>query len=70
MDQLVEEGFVVLGGPIGNGENAMVIVEAADENEVKSRLAEDPWLVDGILEIGALEAWTIWLDGRWLAVAR
>ena len=64
MDALVEGGFVVLGGPIGDGERVMLIVEAADEREVEARFAPDPWLPAGILEIASIEPWTIWLDAR------
>jgi uncharacterized protein YciI len=62
MDGLVDDGFVVLGGPIGDGERVLLVVEAADEHEVAARLADDPWAPMGILRIGAIEPWTIWLD--------
>jgi uncharacterized protein YciI len=68
MDGLVEDGFVVLGGPIGDGERVLLVVEAADEEEVRARLAADPWLPTGILEIATIEPWTIWLDGRRLGL--
>jgi hypothetical protein len=64
MDGLTQTGFVVLGGPIGDGEQVMVVVEAADEAAVRARLADDPWGPMGILEIGEIRPWTIWLDGR------
>ena len=64
MDALVDDGFVVLGGPIGDGERVMVVVEAEDENEVRRRFAADPWLPAGVLEIASIEPWTIWLDAR------
>jgi uncharacterized protein YciI len=64
MDGLVEAGFVVLGGPIGDGEQVMVVAEAADQAEVRARLADDPWAPMGILTIGEIRPWTIWLDGR------
>jgi uncharacterized protein YciI len=64
MDELVEDGFVVLGGPIGDGEQVLVVVQADDEDEVRRRYAEDPWKPMGILEIGEIRPWTIWLDGR------
>jgi uncharacterized protein YciI len=68
MDALVEDGFVVLGGPIGDGERVLLVVEAADEEEVRARFAADPWLPTGILEIATIEPWTIWLDGRRLGL--
>jgi uncharacterized protein YciI len=64
MDELADEGFVVLGGPVGDGERVLLVVEAADEREIEARLADDPWAPTGILRIGAIEPWTIWLDGR------
>jgi hypothetical protein len=64
MDRLVDDGFVILGGPIGDGERALLVVEAADEPEIKARLSEDPWMSMGVLQIGVIQPWTIWLDGR------
>jgi uncharacterized protein YciI len=64
MDVLVDGGFVVLGGPIGSGERALLAVEAADEAEVAARLAPDPWVAAGVLVYARAEPWTIWLDGR------
>jgi len=64
MDRLVAEGFVLLGGPIGTGEHVLLAVEAADEQEITDRFRADPWLETGQLEIGQIQPWTIWLDGR------
>ena len=64
MDALVDDGFVILGGPIGDGENAMLAIEANDEREIEQRFAADPWTTNGVLRIGKIEQWTIWLDSR------
>jgi hypothetical protein len=64
MDGLVEDGFVILGGPVGDGQRTLHVVEAADGPEVKARLGEDPWASMGLLRIGAIEPWALWLDGR------
>jgi hypothetical protein len=64
MDALVEEGVVLLGGPLGEGERVLLVARAADEAELRARLARDPWLPAEILELATLEPWTIWLDGR------
>ena len=64
MDGLVEDGFVILGGPIGDGQRVLLVVEAEDEDEVLARFSTDPWLPMGILEIATIEPWTIWLDSR------
>ncbi|HEU5266354.1 MAG TPA: VOC family protein [Jatrophihabitans sp.] len=64
MDRLRDEGFVVLGGPIGDADQVLLAVEAGDHRDVEARLHGDPWLAMGILRIGVIEPWTIWLDGR------
>jgi hypothetical protein len=62
MDGLVDEGFVVLGGPIGEGEgeNVLLVVEAADEAVIQARLADDPW-PDEMLTTESIRPWTLWL---------
>jgi uncharacterized protein YciI len=65
MDQLVDDGFVVLGGPIGDGnQGALQLIEAADEREITTRLSEDPWASMGLLHVGSIQRWALWLDGR------
>jgi uncharacterized protein YciI len=64
MDGLVADGFLVLGGPVGNGEQTLHVIEAADENEVRARLARDPWASAGLLRVGTVESWALWLDSR------
>jgi hypothetical protein len=61
MDGLVDEGFVILGGPIGDGERVLLLLQAGDEREIESRLADDPWLPDGVLSVEKIEPWSIWL---------
>jgi uncharacterized protein len=64
MDALVDDGFIVLGGPVGDGEQTLHVVEATDESEVRARLAADPWAKARLLQIGSIEAWALWLDSR------
>jgi uncharacterized protein YciI len=64
MDGLVDDGFLILGGPIGDGGHTMHLIEAADEREIESRFAGDPWAPMGLLRIGRIEPWSLWLDGR------
>jgi hypothetical protein len=63
MDGLVEDGFVLLGGPLAD-ERVLLVLEAADESEIETRLAADPWTPLGVLRIERVDRWTIWLDGR------
>jgi uncharacterized protein YciI len=64
MDELVDDGFVVLGGPVGEGDghSALLVVEAEREADVRARLADDPWGED-MLTTESVEPWTIFLRG-------
>ena len=64
MDGLVDDGFIILGGPVGDGEQTLHAVEAVDENEIRARFAADPWAVAELLRIGTIEPWALWLDSR------
>jgi hypothetical protein len=64
MDGLVDDGFVILGGPVGDGEQTLHVVQAADEDDIKARFAGDPWASAGLLRISTIERWALWLDSR------
>jgi uncharacterized protein YciI len=64
MDGLVDDGFLLVGGPVGDQRQTLHVVEAADEAEVRRRFAADPWAGPGLLEIGSIEPWALWLDFR------
>ena len=61
MDGLVESGFVAMGGPLADGDHALLAVEAGSEGEVRERMAADPWAASGHLEISEVHEWSIWL---------
>jgi uncharacterized protein YciI len=63
MNALVAEDFVVLGGPLGDGEKTLLIVDAPDEATIRARLAADPWTSAGLLAIAGIERWEILLGG-------
>jgi hypothetical protein len=64
MDGLVDRGFVLLGGPVGDGQRVLLAIEAVNEQQVRARLDEDPWARMKLLTIGEIQPWTIWLDGK------
>jgi uncharacterized protein YciI len=64
MDGLVDDGFIILGGPVGDGAESLHVVDAADRGDIEERLAADPWATAGLLRIGVIEPWALWLDSR------
>lgn len=63
MDELVDTGFLLLGGPLEGDRDTLHIVRADSEDAIRDRLAEDPWAVNGMLTPARIERWTILLDG-------
>jgi uncharacterized protein YciI len=61
MDALADEGFVVLGGPLDNGEKVLLIINAESRQAIEARLADDPWTPMGLLPIAKVERWKILL---------
>ena len=64
IDQLVDEGFVLMGGPLIDEDGAMLIVNADDENEVREKLKNDPWIEHGVLKLESVKRWQIFIDVR------
>jgi hypothetical protein len=62
MDALAEEGFVVLGGPVGEGDGdaVLLVIDADSEDEIRARLAEDPW-PEELLTIEKIRPWSVLL---------
>jgi hypothetical protein len=63
MDGLVDDGFIVLGGPLADEERVAHVVEAESEHAVRATLARDPWS-ETHLVIDSIEPWTLRLDAR------
>ena len=64
MDGLVDDGFILLGGPLEGGRRVLLIVSAEDEAALRATLADDPWIQNGMLTISHVEGWTVLLDSR------
>ena len=63
MDGLVDDGFIILGGPLADEVRNAHVVEAESEEVVRARLARDPWSETHLL-VDTIDPWTIRLDGR------
>jgi uncharacterized protein YciI len=63
MDGLVDDGFIVLGGPLADEERVAHVIEAESEHAVRATLARDPWS-NTHLVIDSIEPWTLRLDSR------
>ena len=65
MDALADEGFIVRGGPLGEGNRRFLLMfDAPSEEAIRSRLDDDPWTPAEMLRIASIDPWEILLgDG-------
>jgi uncharacterized protein YciI len=64
MNALVDDGLIVLGGPVGGGPKTLLIVDAPDEDQIRRRLDADPWAPMGLLVVTNVEPWEILLGQK------
>ena len=62
MTRLAAQGFIVLGGPLGETGDFMFAVKAADEGAIRITLQQDPWSKSEIVEVKSIQPWTILLE--------
>ncbi len=62
MDALVDDGFIILGGPLDDGEKVLLILNAESRQAIDARLADDPWIPMGMRRIAKVEHWEILLN--------
>ena len=63
MDALVDDGFIILGGPLADERRVVHVIEAESEEAIRARLATDPWSGTHLV-VDSIDPWTIRLDGR------
>jgi hypothetical protein len=59
MNALHRDGFIVLGGPLDGTPDVLLIARASDEDEIRARLAEDCWALNGLLRIKQIVPWAL-----------
>jgi len=64
IDQLVADGFILMGGPLVDEGGSLLIFNAQDENEVREKIKNDPWLKHDILKQESIKRWQIFIDER------
>lgn len=63
MNGLVDDGFIVLGGPLSDELRVVHAVEAESEDAIRATFARDPWSGSHLV-IDTVDPWTIRLDAR------
>jgi uncharacterized protein YciI len=63
MDGLVEDGVIVLGGPLEDEIRTAHAMEAKSAEQIRAIFARDPWS-ESHLRVESVDEWQIRLDGR------
>src|SRR5438045_6514653 len=64
IDQLVADGFILMGGALVDEGGALLIFNADDENEVREILKNDTWYAQGIQRMESVKSWEIFSGAR------
>jgi len=59
MTNLEREGFILLAGPLEGVSDVLLIIRAGSAEEIKERLAADPWSSLELLSQGPILPWTL-----------
>jgi hypothetical protein len=59
MNDLVDEGFIILGGPLEDSPDVLLVMRATTGDEIVERLAVDPWTQQGLSVIKQIWPWQI-----------
>jgi uncharacterized protein YciI len=58
MDGLVDDGVIVLGGPLSDEERVAHAIQAESEDEIRATLARDPWSGSHLV-VDTIDPWTV-----------
>jgi uncharacterized protein len=62
VDDLVDRGTMVMGGPFGDFSGSMILLEGLGPGEARRLVDDDPFVRNGVFEVDDVRAWTIYVD--------
>jgi uncharacterized protein len=62
IDDLIERGIFVMGGPLADQSGSLSLLENVSESEARELIAQDPFVANGVFELEELRAWNIFVD--------
>jgi uncharacterized protein YciI len=62
LDGLAARGVILLGGPLDEGQEILLVVAASDAATAEALLAPDPWLAANLLKTVSVRRWTVLLE--------
>jgi uncharacterized protein len=62
IDDLIEKGTMVMGGPFSDNLGSMSLWEGVDAEEARRIIAEDPFIKNGVFMLEEVRDWTVFVD--------
>ena len=62
VDQLVEEGKFVMGGPFSDNSGSLMLYEGITADEVRALMATDPFVMNGVFIVEDVREWAVRVD--------
>lgn len=59
LNQLVNEGKLLMAGPFEDESGGLIIFEAVDEAEVQGMVANDPFSINGVFATTEIREWKL-----------
>jgi uncharacterized protein YciI len=62
IDDLIERGIFVMGGPLADQQGSQSLLENVTEDEARELVLQDPFVENGVFELEEVRAWNIFVD--------
>jgi uncharacterized protein YciI len=62
VDDLVDRGIMVMGGPLSDSSGSIVLLENVDADEARRLLESDPFVDNGVFVFESVDDWTVYVD--------
>ncbi|MDQ3821957.1 MAG: YciI family protein [Actinomycetota bacterium] len=62
VDDLVDRGTFVMGGPFSDHSGSMVLLEGVTGDEARALLEADPFMRNGVFVLESVQGWTVYVD--------
>lgn len=62
IDDLIERGIFVMGGPLADQKGSQSLLENVTEQEARELVLRDPFVENGVFELEEVRAWNVFVD--------
>jgi uncharacterized protein YciI len=62
IDELMERGIFVMGGPYSDYSGSHTLLENVSEDDARELVLQDPFVANGVFELDDVRAWNVYVD--------